>query len=170
MHLRKAETDCGMGWDGMGQMTFVTVDNKRGYIIHRYDEKLVVSPEGQPLLEQVSCPEGIVISSAGVGVDLPPPPPLGADIEMPTSTHLSGTSSSSSSDDRAASSMSPPRARTAKAASLISAAESKAAAEAVRRLYRVRGGDVVGGFGRRILILQWLMRWKQELHFIPRLR
>lgn len=132
----------GLWDDGTGQVTFVTVDNKRGYIIHRYDEKVVVSPEGQPLLEQVACPEGIVISSAGVGADLPE-----ADTEMPT--HLSAASSSASSgDDTAverATSLSLPRAKTARAASLISAAESKAAAEAVRRLYRVRGGDVVGG-------------------------
>lgn len=127
-----------VGCDGMGQVTFVTVgwNNKRGYIINRFDEKVVVSPDGQPLLEQVSCPEGIVISSAGVGIDL---------LEADTCTNLSVTSSSSSCDERSVSSLSPPRARTAKAASLISAAESRAAAEAVRRLYRVREGFVVGG-------------------------
>ena len=53
-------------------MTFVAVENKRGYIIHRCDQKGLANTAGEPVLEQVECPEGVVVSSAGLpDADLP---------------------------------------------------------------------------------------------------
>ena len=109
-------------------MTFVAVENKRGYIIHRCDEKGVANTAGEPVLEQVECPEGVVVSSAGL-----------PDADLPQLTRPPGVACTSPG----ASTL---KAKNPRAAGLISAAESKAAAQAVRRLYRVRGGvDGVGG-------------------------
>ncbi|CAN0386534.1 unnamed protein product, partial [Ascophyllum nodosum] len=46
-------------WTPAGSsVTFVAVEYKRGYIIHRCDQKEVANTAGEPVLEQVECPEG----------------------------------------------------------------------------------------------------------------
>eukprot|EP00904_Undaria_pinnatifida_P008907 jgi/Undpi1/5146/HiC_scaffold_19.g08497.m1 len=120
-------------WTPAGSsVTFVAVDNQRGYIVQKCGRKIVRDAAGTMALEEIDCPKSRVVSSVGVGLAGPRAvsPPGRARISRAHST-AGVTANAAGADVRNA-------AAAAATAATTSASEAAAAAAAVRRLYRVR--------------------------------
>eukprot|EP00903_Cladosiphon_okamuranus_P018091 g16649.t1 len=131
-------------WTPAGSpVTYVTLVNRKGFVIQKRGERVITNELGEPAFEEVECPKSTVVSS--VGVPEPPPAPTpsaeaaAAAGDTPAgSRDIVGTETSPSlSPSKTKRSTSPSKQRNSKM-DKKKAAEAAAVAASVRRLYRVR--------------------------------